>query len=74
MRDRQVVGLFLLVAGAMFLILQPTYIVRSDIVIRGIEAESPVEEQRPIPGWVGVLAVLSGGALLLPEGVFRRRR
>ncbi|MBK6422922.1 MAG: hypothetical protein IPI38_10050 [Gemmatimonadetes bacterium] len=74
MRARTAVGLFLAVAGAMVLLLRPVYRGASPDLTGAVEATGPVEVYHPVPGWVGVLAVLAGGVLLVGGRDAPRRR
>lgn len=64
MRGRTAVGIFLVLAGAMVLLLRPVYRAATPDPGGAVEATGPVEVYHPVPGWVGVLAVLLGGAIL----------
>lgn len=70
MRLLTALGLFLIIAGAMLLVLQPSYRVPHAVDVHQLEAVGPVDETRPIPPWVGVVSIVIGGAALLLE---RRR-
>ncbi|MEO8635701.1 MAG: hypothetical protein ABI587_10540 [Gemmatimonadales bacterium] len=75
MRGSTAVGLFLVLGGLMVLVLQPTYRVPVESNIRNLEATAPPEEYRPIPAWVGLLAIGAGaGALVLGARQPRGRR
>ncbi len=76
MRARTAVGLFLAIGGAMVLLLHPVYRGTAPDPGAGVEAAGPVQAYHPVPGWVGALAVVLGGALLASasEAASRRRR
>jgi hypothetical protein len=63
MRASTAIGLFLGIFGLMVLVLRPTYRVPLDGNIRDIEATAPLEEYRPIPSWVGLLAIGVGAGV-----------
>jgi hypothetical protein len=64
-------GLFLAISGAMVLVLRPVYRVPIAIDVRELETSGSTDETRPIPVWVGVVAIGVGGLLLMID---RRRR
>lgn len=76
MRGRTALGIFLAAAGAIVLLLRPVYRGATPDPGAAVEATGPVQVYHPVPGWVGVVAVVAGGLLLASgqEAVFRRRR
>lgn len=72
MRPSVALGLFLAIAGFMILVLKPVYETAGPDRPLSVEAVGPVKETRPIPDWVGVLALLGGGGLLLGAQLRRR--
>lgn len=74
MRARTAFGLFLAVAGAMILLLRPVYRGAAPDPGTAVEATGPVEVYHPVPGWVGVIAVVAGGVLLVGGRDAPRRR
>lgn len=76
MRGRTALGIFLAAAGAIVLLLRPVYRGAAPDPGAAVEAAGPVEVYHPVPGWVGVVAVVAGGLMLAAgqEAAFRRRR
>jgi len=71
MRPQLIAGIVLAVLGALILFRGLTYGGGRSVVRVG-EFQASVEERRPIPAWVGGLAI--GGAVLLIGAGMRRRR
>lgn len=76
MRGRTALGIFLVLAGALVLLLRPVYRGATPDPGAAVEAAGPVAIYHPVPGWLGVLAVVLGGALLAhgSEMASRQRR
>lgn len=72
MRFPVALGLFLLVAGFMIMVLRPVYRTGERGRQEGLEASGPVEVYRPMPPWLGPVALATGGALLLVAAATRR--
>lgn len=72
MRFPVALGLFLMTGGSMVMVLHPVYRTGERVVQRGLEADGPTEIYRPIPDWLGLAMVVSGGALLLGSRARRR--
>jgi drug/metabolite transporter (DMT)-like permease len=64
MTSRQAAGGFLAIAGVMILVLDPHYEVPAVPPPSDIEASRPSHDSRPIPRWVGDVALVVGAALL----------
>lgn len=62
MRSSTVVGLFFCIVGLVILVVNPGYRVPVESNIRDLEATAPLEEYRPIPGWVGLLSIGVGAS------------
>ena len=75
MRSSTVVGLFLCIVGLIFLVLRPVYRVPLEGNARELEATGPLEEYRPIPGWVGLLSIgIGAGGMVAGMRPARQRR
>ncbi len=72
MRFPVALGLFLMLGGSMVMVLHPVYRTGQRVVPRGLEADGPTEIYRPIPDWLGLTMVITGGALLLGSRTPRR--
>jgi len=70
MKPLTVVGVLLVVLGALVVFKGLPYQSRSDVVKIG-DLQISAEQRRPIPTWVGVVGMVGG--LLLIAGVGRRR-
>ncbi len=64
MRFPVALGLFLLFAGFMIMVLRPVYRTGERVQQEGLEASGPVEVYRPMPPWLGLTSLATGGALL----------
>lgn len=64
MRFPVALGLFLLIAGFMIMVLRPVYRTGERGHQQGLEASGPVEVYRPVPPWLALVALATGGALL----------
>lgn len=49
----------------MVLVLHPVYRTGERVVQQGLEADGPTEIYRPMPDWLGLTMVITGGALLI---------
>lgn len=65
MRFPVALGLFLMIGGCMVLVLHPVYRTGERVVQQGLEADGPTEIYRPMPDWLGLTMVITGGALLI---------
>ena len=70
MRSLLVVGV-LLVAGGLFVILRPPSYSREESVLKLGDLEARVQQQHPVPGWVGG-ALLGAGCVLVVFGARKR--
>lgn len=70
MRASLVAGLVLIAAG-IFLILRPPHYASEQSVFKLGDLEAKMQQERPLPGWVGG-AVLGAGVVLLGAGLFKR--
>jgi hypothetical protein len=70
MRPLSLVGILLLIVGGFIVFRGVTYKSR-DEVLRVGDVKASVEEQRPVPTWVGGVAIVAG--LVLLAGGMRRR-
>jgi drug/metabolite transporter (DMT)-like permease len=65
-----VAGLVLIAAG-IFLILRPPHYSSEQSVFKLGDVEARMQQERPLPAWVGG-AVLGAGIVLLGSGLFKR--
>ncbi|MGA7541198.1 MAG: hypothetical protein WBW93_20750 [Steroidobacteraceae bacterium] len=65
-----VAGLVLIAAG-IFLILRPPHYASEQSVFKLGDVEARMQQERPLPAWVGG-AVLGAGIVLLGSGLFKR--
>jgi hypothetical protein len=70
MRALQISGLVLIALGLWIIIRPPSYS-REESVFKVGDLEAKVQEQHPVPGWVGGMA-LGAGLVLVVVG-FRKR-
>lgn len=70
MKASLIAGL-LLIAGGIFLILRPPHYSSEQSVVKLGQFEAKMQEDRPIPAWVGG-AVLGAGIVLLGAGLLKR--
>jgi hypothetical protein len=64
MRVLQLVGVLLIVAGALLLWKRPSYKTREDVVRIG-EFKASVQQEQSVPPWLGLAGIGAGVALLL---------
>jgi len=64
MRALQISGLVLIAIGVWIIIRPPSYS-REESVFKFGELEAKMQEQRPIPGWAGGMALGAGLVLVL---------
>ncbi len=64
MRAQQISGLVLIAMGLWFIIRPPSYW-REERVFKFGDLEAKMQEQRPVPGWAGGVALGAGVVLLL---------
>ena len=64
MRARQISGLVLIAIGLWIIIRPPTYSHQQSVLKFG-DLEAKMQEQRPVPGWAGGVALGAGLVLLL---------
>jgi drug/metabolite transporter (DMT)-like permease len=65
-----IAGLVLIAAG-IFLILRPPHYTSEQSVFKLGDVEARMQQERPLPAWVGG-AVLGAGIVLLGTGLFKR--
>ncbi|HZT02698.1 MAG TPA: hypothetical protein VFA39_10590 [Steroidobacteraceae bacterium] len=70
MRTLLIAGLLLIAAG-IFLIVRPPHYTSEQSVFKLGQLEARMQQERPLPGWVGG-AVLGAGIVLLGAGLVRR--
>lgn len=70
MRTLGISGLVLIAVGLWIIIRPPSYS-REESVFRFGEIEAKMQEQRPVPGWAGGVA-LGAGLVLVLVGVVRK--
>jgi hypothetical protein len=70
MRALQVVGVILIVIGLWVIFRPPSYSHEESVLKLG-EVEAKVQRERPVPGWVGGIA-LGAGIVLIAVG-FRKQ-
>jgi drug/metabolite transporter (DMT)-like permease len=70
MKALLIAGLVLIAAG-IFLIVRPPRFSSEQSVVRLGQFEATMQQERPLPGWVGG-AVLGAGVVLLGTALFKR--
>ena len=70
MKASLIAGLVLIAAG-IFLILRPTHYASEQSVLRLGDQEAKMQQERPLPAWVGAV-VLGAGIVLLGAGLVKR--
>lgn len=65
-----IAGLILIAAG-IFLIVRPPRFSSEQSVVKLGQFEASMQQERPLPGWVGG-CVLGAGVVLLGTGLFKR--
>lgn len=70
MKASFIAGLVLVAAG-IFLILRPPHYSSEQSVFKLGDLEAKMQQERPLPGWVGG-AVLGAGIVLLGAGLLKR--
>jgi drug/metabolite transporter (DMT)-like permease len=70
MRTLLIAGLLLIAAG-IFLIVRPPHYTSEQSVFKLGQLEARMQQERPLPGWVGG-TVLGAGIVLLGAGLVRR--
>jgi len=70
MKASLIAGLLLIAAG-IFLILRPPHYASEQSVFKVGQLEARMQEDRPLPGWVGG-GVLGAGIVLLGVGLVKR--
>jgi hypothetical protein len=70
MRATLISGVVLIVAGLWLIIRPPSYSHKENVLKFG-DLEATVQEERPVPGWAGGLAL--GAGLVLVGAGFRKR-
>jgi drug/metabolite transporter (DMT)-like permease len=70
MRALQIAGLLLIALGLWIIIRPPTYSSQESVLKFG-DLEAKMQEQRPVPGWAGGIA-LGAGLVLVVVGVRKR--
>jgi drug/metabolite transporter (DMT)-like permease len=70
MRALQIAGLVLIALGLWIIIRPPTYSSQESVLKFG-DLEAKMQEQRPVPGWAGGIA-LGAGLVLVVVGVRKR--
>ena len=70
MKASSIIGLVLM-AGGLFLILRPPHYSTQHSVLKLGGLEATVQQDRPLPGWVGG-TILGAGLVLLSVGLIKR--
>jgi len=70
MRAMQISGLVLIAVGLWIIIRPPSY-AREESVFKLGDIEAKMQQQHPVPGWIGGVAL--GAGLVLVVAGFRRR-
>ncbi|HEX5209125.1 MAG TPA: hypothetical protein VFW10_15205 [Steroidobacteraceae bacterium] len=70
MKASMIAGLLLIAAGV-FLILRPPHYTSDQSVFKLGQLEAKMQQERPLPGWVGGM-VLGAGIVLLGAGLVKR--
>lgn len=70
MKASSIIGLVLM-AGGLFLILRPPHYATQHSVLKFGGLEATVQQDRPLPGWVGG-TILGAGLVLLSVGLIKR--
>ena len=71
MRALQIAGLVLVAIGLWIIIRPPSYS-REESVFKFGDLEAKMQEQRPVPGWAGGMALGAGLVLVLVPAGFRK--